>query len=350
MRVTRRSPSQRFMATTKTQRVAFPLTSISLIIAVALAYVLYVSATERHHATHFTTQEGRHTPITRAHQRQLSRLHTRIRAIKYASSSNPGEGCFATTEDQAREKLIQSIREAEPGSWDPTTDFSNWLPSAGNFVCTEGLRQDEVDGISAALNAHTQVKPRLALNVHVENAPETDEAHGIIETYLGRERYREHVAACLERKQSDSRGTNATLHKTMTELLHLSREQQEAIQPLQERLRILAFAPIMQGLDERGELVDLNEQPERDMVEDLRELLSIAERGFSILTEEQARAYREFATGNAYSEVLSQYKLTELFLPIPEQIREMIKSNEVMIRLNQAEDAQGQETPGNGTE
>jgi hypothetical protein len=246
--------------------------------------------------------------------------------------------------------LIQSIREAEPGSWDPTTDFSNWLPSAGNFVCTEGLRQDEVDGISAALNAHTQVKPRLALNVHVENAPETDEAHGIIEMYLGRERYREHVAACLERKQSDSRGTNATLHKTMTELLHLSREQQEAIQPLQERLRILAFAPIMQGLDERGELVDLNEQPERDMVEDLRELLSIAERGFSILTEEQARAYREFATGNAYSEVLSQYKLTELFLPIPEQIREMIKSNEVMIRLNQAEDAQGQETPGNGTE
>jgi hypothetical protein len=43
--------------------------------------------------------------------------------------------------------------------------------------------------------------------------------------------------------------------------------------------------------------------------------------------------------------VLSQYKLTQVFLPIPEEIREMIKSNEELIRLNQAEEEQRQQTP-----
>ena len=272
-------------------------------------------------------------------------MHARIRAMRPHLNGNSGEGCFATTEGEAREKLIQSLREAEPGLWDPTTDFSNLLPSASSFVCTDGLRQEEVDGITTALNAHTHVRPRLSINVEVENAPEPDEAHSIIQAYLGQDRYREHVAACLGKNQSNNRESNAKLNQTMTELLHLSGEQQEALKLLQARLTTLAPGPFMQALDEQGELVVLNEQPERDMGEELRELLSISERGFSILSEEQARAYREFATGSAYSEVLSQYKLTQVFLPIPEEIREMIKSNEELIRLNQAEEEQRQQTP-----
>jgi hypothetical protein len=241
------------------------------------------------------------------------------------------------------------MREAEPGLWDPTTDFSSWLPSASSFVCTDGLRQEEVDGITAALNVHTHVRPRLSLTVEVENAPEPDEAHSIIQAYLGRDRYREHVAACVGKIQSNNRESYAKLNQTMTDLLHLSREQQEALRLLQATLTTLAPASFIQALDEQGDLVVINEQPERDMGEELRELLSISERGFSILSEEQARAYREFATGSAYSDVLSQYKLTQVFLPIPEQVREMIERNDELTRLNQAEEAQQQESPTSGS-
>ena len=337
------------MAIARASLALSPLRNLSGVLALALICALYVGATERHETIPSIQRPRINSRLTRSHQRQVSRMHARLRAIQDGFTGTVSGGCFAATQNEAREKLIQSVREAEPGLWDPTTDFSSWLPSASSFVCTDGLRQEEVAGITAALNAHTHVRPRLSLNVEVENAPEPDEAHSIIQAYLGQDRYREHVAACLGKNQSNNRESNAKLNQTMTELLHLSGEQQQALKLLQARLTTLAPSPFMQALDEQGELVVLNEQPERDMGEELRELLSISELGFSILSEEQARAYREFATGSAYSEVLSQYKLTQVFLPIPEEIREMIKSNEELIRLNQAEEANLQETPTSGS-
>lgn len=332
------------MATTRTTRLRYPLTYLLGVIVVALAYALYVGATERHHARRLTAEPRGDTFSPKAHQRQLSRMHARLRAMNYKHTTVSGEECFATTEGQAREKLIQAMRAAEPGLWDDTTDFSSWLPHASSFVCTEGLRQEEVDEITAALNTHTHVKPALTLNVEVENAPQAEEGHGIIQSYLGRDRYREQILKCSEKKRSDLSESNARMIETVTELLHLSKDQQAALIPLQARLRELSPNSVMQVLDERGDLVDLNEQSERDAHEDLQELLSLSERGFSILTEEQARSYREFATGNLYSEVLSQFKLTEFFLPIPEQIRETIKIHEEFVRHNQGEATEGQGT------
>jgi hypothetical protein len=201
-----------------------------------------------------------------------------------------------------------------------------------------------VDGISAALNTSTHIKPQLSVSVTVENAPDPEAGHRIIKTYLGRDRYLEHMAHCLEKKRSDNHSTNAQLDRIVARLIHLSAEQQQALKPLQDRLREMNSFVGVQALDEKGALFSLDDRPQMDIPEELQELLSLAEHGFSILTEDQARAYRDLATGTAYSEVLSQYKLTESFLPIPEQVRELIKSNEAIRRLNEQEEAQQQET------
>lgn len=308
--------------------ISSPLKALSVIIAVAMTYVLYVGAAEPYQPVCTSTRLTSRTRLNLSHQRKLSRMQAQIRAIKYSPDANPAEGCFATTEDQARDNLIQAIRKAEPDLWGPATDFSNWLPSASSFVCTEGLRPEEVDGITAALNTHTHARPRLSLDVKVENAPETDEGHSIIQDYLGRERYIEHMATCLRKTQSENRDANAKLDRTMAQLLNLSAEQQKALKPIQVRLIALNGPAPTQALDENGSLVTLDDRPHMEREKALQALLDIAERGFSIQTAEQARAYRDLATGAAYGEVLAQYKLTQAFLPIPEEIREIIRSME----------------------
>ena len=293
-----------------------------------LVCVIYVAATERSKTASITTRSTTGSHYTRSHQLQVSRMRSRLRTKKGHPNSASGEGCFATTESEARDKLIQNITAADPVLWDPTTDYSNWLPSTSSFVCTEGLRQEEIAGITAALNTHTHIEPRLTINLSVENAPEVDEGHAIIQGYLGRERYVEHMANCLRKTQSDNRDADAKLDRTMAQLLKLSTEQQRALKPLQVRLRSLHGPAQSQALDETGALVTLDDRPHMESDEELQALLDIAERGFSLLTEDQARAYRELATGTAYGEVLAQYKLTQSFLPIPEEIREIIRSME----------------------
>lgn len=320
-----------------------------MVIAMTLVCVVYVTASERSEVNYITTRSTTDSHFTRSHARQISRMRSRLRAMQALQTTTSGEGCFATTESDARDKVMQSIRSAEPGLWDPTSDYSNALPSAGSYMCTQGLTQDELEGISAALNTNTRVKPQLSITMNVENDPAPEAAHAIIQAYLGRDRYIEHVSHCLENRKTDSHTANVQLERIVARLIHLSTEQQEALRPLQDRLRAMNTFLGVQALDDNGALVSLDSRPPADYPKELEEILSIAEAGFAILTPEQTRAYREIATGAAYSEVISQYKLTESFLPLPEQVREMIKSNNELIKSNEQVEAQQHEPsiPGN---
>ena len=316
-----------------------------MVIAMTLVCLVYVTATERSEITDLTIRSTADSHLSRSHTRQVSRMRARLRAMKAHPITTSGQECFATTESDARDKVMQSIQSAEPGLWDPMTDYSNALPSASSFMCTQGLTQDELDGISAALNTNTRVKPQLSITMNVDNAPAPEAAHAIIQSYLGRERYLEHVSLCLEQRKADSHTANVQLERIAARLIHLSTEQQEALKPLQDRLRAINTLVGIQALDDNGALVSLDNRPPADYAKELEEILSIAEAGFAILTPEQTRAYREIATGAAYSEVISQYKLTESFLPLPEKVREMIKSGEELRRLNEQEETQQNETP-----
>ncbi len=309
-----------------------------------LICVVYVMATERSEIPDLTTRSTTDSHLSRSHTRQVSRMRARLRAMEGHPTTTSDAGCFAITEGEARDKLIQSISETEPGYWDPTADYSSALPSAGSFMCTQGLTQDELDGISAALNTNTRLKPQLSITVDLENDPTPEAAHAIIQSYLGRERYLAHLSDCLENRKTDNHTANVQLERIVTRLLHLSTQQQEALKPLQDRLRKLYSFFGIQALDENGSLRSLDDGPPEDYTTHLEEVLSIAESGLAILTPEQRRAYREIATGAAYSDVVSQSALTVSFLPLPEQVREMIKSNEEIASLSDEEKAQQQGT------
>jgi hypothetical protein len=326
-----------------TLRLLKPLPVVITMIGIGLVYLLH---TERAETTQFSANARTDSRLTRSHHRQLSRIHTRARAMKAKTHGGFGGGCFGATEEEARDKLIQKISEEDPSGWDPTMDYSSLLPSAGSYVCTEGLSEEEERGISEALNTTTQIKPQLSLVVNVENAPEPEAGHRIVEAYLGRDRYVEHMANCLKKTKSHQSNINTHLDQTMAQLLRLSPEQQKALEAIQGRLRALNSLPPIQAIDERGGLVTLDERQNIEADQDLRELLSIAELGFSILTDDQAHAYRKLATDTAYAEVFSQYNLTHSFLPIPEEIRELIKrTDHMMEEMRMLMQAQGEETP-----
>ena len=316
-----------------------------MVIATILVCVVYVTATERSKYTSITTRSKTDSRFTRSYQLQVSRMRSRLRAMQAHPNSTFAQGCFATTESEAQDKLIQSISEVDPSGWNPKTDYSTSLPSAASYVCTEGLLQDELAGIAAALNTNTHIKPQLYVNANVENAPEPEVGHAIIQAYLGRDRYLEHMSNCFERKRSATKDTNLQLDRTVAAVLHLSPEQQNALKPLQDKLRSMSSYSGVKALDEQATLVSLDNRPQVDIPKELHELLFIAETGFSLLTEEQARSYRELATGSNYGEVISQFKLTESFLPIPEEVREMINNNNEIVRANQEEAAQLESTP-----
>jgi len=329
----------------KINRIVPALRHLSGVVALVIACGMYVAATERYDTERHSTPEDTHPRLTRSYRLQVSRLHARLRAMKAHPIDTSGERCFATTESEARDKLIQRISEIDPSGWDPTLDYSTLLPSASSYVCTEGLQQEELNGIAAALNTNTRIKPQLYVHANVENAPESEVGHAIIQEYLGRDRYLAHMSNCFDRKRSGALIANVQLDRMVTALLHLSEEQQRALKPLQDKLRAINSYSGVQTLDEQGALISLDNRPQIDIPKELEELLSLAEAGFAILSEEQARAYRELVTGSSSAEVISQFKLTESFLPIPEEVREMIKSNNEIVRANQQEAAQLGRTP-----
>ena len=315
------------MAKKETFKIKLSLGHLYVFAPMALLYLVSVGTFGHSTTTHSHYQSESKERHSRSTQRQIVRLRARIGGHKTSTRGSGTIGCFALTEDEARAKLIPIITATNPNPGESVEDYTYRLPSPTNYVCGDGLSEAEVDGISKALNARAKLTQRLAVQVDVENAPDTSMAHTIIQTYLGRDRYLEHVSNCLEKNKTVHRDVALHVDTFIASFLRLSIAQQTALQPLREKIRAMNQHDSVEVLDENGELVELNPPRKEDFLSKQEKLISIAKEAFSILTEEQSRTYRELATSDGYNGFIHQYILTEEYLPIPEQLQETIELN-----------------------
>lgn len=315
------------MAKKETFKIKISLGHLYVFAPMALLYLVSVGTFGHSTTTHSHYQSESKERHSRSTQRQIVRLRARIGGHKTSTSGSGTIGCFALTEDEARAKLIPIITATNPNPGESVEDYTHRLPSTTNYVCGDGLSEAEVDGISKALNARAKLTQRLAVQVDVENAPDVRMAHTIIQTYLGRDRYVEHISNCLEKNQTDQLDVALHVDTFIASFLRLSIAQQTALQPLREKIRAMNQHDSVEVLDENGELVELNPPRKEDFLSKQEKLISIAKEAFSILTEEQSRTYKELATSDGYNGLIHQYILTEEYLPIPEQLQETIEIN-----------------------
>lgn len=288
-----------------------------VVIALSLTCFICVWGAKRYEASSSTNKRY----AFRSSQRQASRVLAHLRVKNRDFNQQASGGCFASSEDEARNKLMESIRAADPDNWSATMDPSSVIPSASMYVCTEGLSEEEAAGMNKVLYASTQIKPRIRVEAVAENELDPKRAHAILQSYLGRDRYLEQVAKCFDNSNVEDRMADAQIDTMVAGLLNLSAEQRTALEPITAKLRALPVRNPMQVLDEHGEIVGLSPSPDTDAVREWQTLLPIADEGFAILTAEQARKYKDLVTQPSYGTILSQFQFTQRFLPIPDEIR-----------------------------
>lgn len=298
-----------------------------VIAPIVLICLTYGGASEQPSAPHSYYRSTSTGIAARRSHRQIARLRTLAGGQRTTTSIVSMESCFASTEDEARSKLIATINASNPPPGEPIEDHSYKLPSPTNYVCGDGLSEEELAGLSKALNVNAKLTSRLVVDVQVENAPDPRMAHLMIQNYLGRERYLNHLSHCLTKNKREQLDIVRHSDTFITSFLGLSSAQQAAFIPLREKMTAIIKPETMEVLDEQGEMVELNPQRAEDFLAYQQKLLPLAEEVFSILTEEQARRYKALATDEAYSSVINQYQLTQDYLPVPEQLREAITLN-----------------------
>ena len=315
------------MAKKETFKIKISLGHLYVFAPMALLYLISVGTFGHSTTTLSHYQSENKERHSRSTQRQIARLRALIGDHKTTTRGSDTIGCFAPTEDEAYAKLIPIIAATNPTPGQSMEDYTNRLPSIDNYVCGDGLSEAEVNGISKALSTKAKLTQRLAVQVDVENAPDVRMAHTIIQTYLGRDRYVEHLSNCLEKNQIEQLDVALGIDTFVASFLKLSIAQKAALQPLQEKIRALSQYDAIVVLDDKGELVDINRSRDEHFSIKQKKLLSISKEAFSILTEEQSRTYKELATSDAYNGLIQQNRLTEEYLPIPEQLQEMIELN-----------------------
>jgi hypothetical protein len=113
----------------------------------------------------------------------------------------------------------------------------------------------------------------------------------------------------------------------MAGVLHLTDQQRAALREVSDKVRKLSSrrndTETSLNLDENPSL-----SPESLFEERQRALLSVAQEGFAILTEEQAQIYRAHLTTTF--PIFDQMALSSEYLPDPEQVRADLERDELV--------------------
>jgi hypothetical protein len=299
-----------------------PIRHLLAILTIALITLACVVATER--STPHNRDETFVSPsrATLAYQRKALRAIARVRGTKRDNGDKAGEECFATTEEEAHERIIQKI-SPDLASADV---FSMGVSMAG-YVCTEGLTKTERDTILEAFRRNFPLKPQISLNTQFEPPPDEEQVHALIENELGRDRYLQHIATCVESENTSYQQFDDRVEETMAGVLHLTEQQRAALREVSDKVRKLSSrrnnTETSLNLDE-----NLSLSPESLFEERQRALLSVAQEGFAILTEEQARIYRTHLTTTF--PIFDQMALSSEYLPDPEQVRADLERDELV--------------------
>jgi hypothetical protein len=170
-----------------------PIRHLLAILTIALISLACVVATERtapHNRAETFVSPSR---ATLAYQRKALRAIARVRGTKRDNPNKVAAECFATTEEEAHERIIQKMSP----DWASDDVFSMGI-SMENYVCTDGLTKTERDTIQEAFRRRFPLKPQINVNTQFEPHPDEERVHALLEDQLGRDRYLQHIGTCLE--------------------------------------------------------------------------------------------------------------------------------------------------------
>jgi len=259
------------------------------------------------------------------YQRKALRAIARVRGTKRGNGNQATAACFATTEEEAHERIVQKMAP----DWASTDVFSMGM-SMASYVCTEGLTKTERDTIQEASRRRFTLKPQISVNTQFEPNPDEKQVHQLVETQLGRDRYLQHIANCVESENTSYQEFDDRVEETMASVLNLTDQQRAALKEVSDKVRKFSWRrnnkeillnPMLLGPDDT-----LSVSPDPSLEEGQRALLSIAQEGFAILTEEQAQIYRTHLTTTF--PIFDQMALSSEYLPDPEQLRADLERTE----------------------
>jgi hypothetical protein len=292
---------------------ARPIKHLLVILPVMLISLACVVATERsapHNRAETFVSPSR---ATLAHHRKALRAIARVRGTKRDNANKAAAECFATTEEEAHERIIQKMSP----DWASADVFSMGV-SMESYVCTDGLTKTERDTIQEAFRRKFPLKPQVSVNTQFEPHPDEEQVHALLEDQLGRDRYLEHIGTCLESASTSRQQFYDRIEETMAGVLHLTDQQRAALQEVSDKVRKLSSRrnnPEI-TLNLGG---NLSLSPDSPPDEEERALLSVAQEGFAILTQEQAQIYRDHLTTTF--PIFDQMALSSEYLPDPELVR-----------------------------
>ena len=296
-----------------------PIRNLLVILTVTLISFVCVTATERSVPLNRAEPSVSQSRATLAYQRKALRAIARVRGTKGDNADKTAAECFATTEEEAHERIIQKMSPDLASA-----DVFNMGVSMAGYVCTDGLTKTERDTIQEAFRRKFPLKPQISVNTQFEPHPDEEQVHALIENELGRDRYLQHIGTCLESENTSYQQFDDRVEETMAGVLNLTDQQRAALREVSDKVRKLSSrrnnTEISLNLDE-----NLSLSPDTSFQERQRALISVAQEGFAILTEEQARIYRTHLTTTF--PIFDQMALSSEYLPDPEQIRAEVEGN-----------------------
>jgi len=307
-----------------------------IVASVALGLVVYEGG-----ATAREQMQGRadHSRQLLGLKRKINRL--RQRSISYeppraAVSSNAAIGCWAKSENEARERLLElaELQEQELASQMDPTGTSEIDPNPehmSSVLCEDGVSEAEKVAIA------TELSSRYKWAVHVQRirAPKDSDfsqeaQHQVIKKHLGEQRYIDQVIKCRKLDASREERRRELGQEQLGEILGLSDTQRSRVKELFAKRYALQYGVdrYVSVLDETGHMVDVDlEAPEVVSAHDdpladseteyARRELELSESFFSLLTPEQARRYRRLLQDDGESLQL----LTFMRFDPPEKLR-----------------------------
>jgi hypothetical protein len=299
-----------------------PMRHLLAILTIALISLACVVATERSAPHNPADPSASPSRSTLAYQRKALRAIARVRGTKRDNANKTSADCFATTEEDAHERIIQKMSPDLASA-----EVFNMGVSMAGYVCTEGLTKTEKDTILEAFRRNFPLKPQISVNTQFEPQPDEEQVHALIENELGRDRYLQHIASCVENENTSYKQFDDRVEETMAGVLHLTDQQRAALREVSDKVRKLSSrrndTETSLNLDENPSL-----SPESLFEERQRALLSVAQEGFAILTEEQAQIYRAHLTTTF--PIFDQMALSSEYLPDPEQVRADLERDELV--------------------
>lgn len=281
-----------------------------IVASVALGLVVYEGgATAREQmqdrADHSRQLLGLKRKINRLRQRSISYEPPRA-----AVSSNAAIGCWAKSENEARERLLElaELQEQELASQMDPTGTSEIDPNPehmSSVLCEDGVSEAEKVAIA------TELSSRYKWAVHVQRirAPKDSDfsqeaQHQVIKKHLGEQRYIDQVIKCRKLDASREERRRELGQEQLGDILGLSDTQRSRVKELFAKRYALQYGVdrYVPVLDDTGHMVDVELQapevasvqydtPADSEAEYARRELELSESFFSLLTPEQARRY-----------------------------------------------------------